>query len=156
MATYTSEAYNGYTIVRGNQQGPFEASFSVEIPAGTNLASGDVFNFCRVGPGVRLSRYAIQSSVLDDTTGVTIDFTTDTPENILANSTIGQTGGVTAEAAPSAYTVQTSGYRTILGTVDTVPTTQTVAGTTTRTITFTGKFIQNYDAGIPYTPPLAS
>lgn len=156
MATFNSEAYDNYTIVRGNAQGPFEVSSTVKIPAGTLLASGDVFNFYRVGPGLRLIRYSASVSDLDDSTGVTIDFKTDTPDTILADSTAGQTGAAVAEGAPTAYTVQTSGYRTILAAIDTVQTTQTVAGTTDRYITFTGKFTQVYNDGIGYTPPLAS
>lgn len=68
MATfYSDQLANGALPFRGKYEGSPEGfTAKVVIPAGTDLASGDVLKFARVAPDIQITKVIIRSSDLDE------------------------------------------------------------------------------------------
>lgn len=66
MATYKSSSYTKNAVYRpSSQTQPEEATFSITIPAGTALASGDVLKFGRLGENVRINTFQLEMDQFD-------------------------------------------------------------------------------------------
>lgn len=102
MAVFKSRAYLGGVPFRPVSEEPFSITASVLIPNGTSLASGDLMKFFTLGADVRILDVTLTTDDLDSdgSPAVTLDLGydlasgTDDDDAFLANSTLGQAGGI--------------------------------------------------------------
>lgn len=98
--SYKSRAYIGGVPFRSTAEAPFSVSASVVVPAGALLASGDLFKFFKLGANVRVLDVVFSTDDLDTGAAVTLDLgydaasLTDNDDAFIADSTVGQAGGV--------------------------------------------------------------
>lgn len=94
--TFNSSVYLKNAVYRPTSVGEdLEIVSSILVPNGTPIAINDVFNFCRVGEGVRIQDFVLEVDDVDTGTTFTFDLGTDqtTATSLLSASTIGQAAG---------------------------------------------------------------
>lgn len=109
MATYKSFSYvKGSTLRVSDQVEPEEGTFTVSIPDGKGLASGDVLQFGYLGENVRVLEVELDNSASLASSGLTIDVGNGTTGDCFIDGVSFGNGAVTVISRKDGATADTS------------------------------------------------